>query len=393
MDKIKELGQVMTPSAIVEHMIGDVLNLTEEEIQNFTFLDNSCGDGAFVKGLLKYGVPKEHIFVCDIDQEILLKIKELLPESNIRCGSFFLQKDWEGTFDVVIGNPPFVRIHNILPEIKKQIKDFQFCFGMYDLYYAFYEYGLKMLKSNGKLLYISPTGFIRNTSGEKMRKYIQENHLLKYYEDFNNSQQFSGYSTYTGIFLLSRVGKEVEVPWGKARQKVGLPFSSLQNGLATLADGIFIKDSFPAEFERELISPILKASTGEFKEIICPPKTEEELKLYPNVYNYLLSHKEKLEGRSITGNTQWFEFGRSQGIKNIHNKKIAIGTTMPFDGLKLYILDESTYVYSGLYATADDIDKLYDALNEPELIDYLIENGKPMRGDYVQIGSTLLKNY
>ena len=67
MDKVKELGQVMTPSAIVEHMIDDVLNLTEEEIQNFSFLDNSCGDGAFVKGLLKCGVPKEHIFVCDID--------------------------------------------------------------------------------------------------------------------------------------------------------------------------------------------------------------------------------------------------------------------------------------------------------------------------------------
>ena len=112
-----------------------------------------------------------------------------------------------------------------------------------------------------------------------------------------------------------------------------------------------------------------------------------------HIYNYLLSHKEKLEGRSITGNTQWFEFGRSQGIKNIHNKKIAIGTTMPFDGLKTYLLDENTYVYSGLYATADNIDKLYDALNEPELIDYLIENGKPMRGDYVQISSTLLKNY
>lgn len=393
MDKVKELGQVMTPSAIVEHMIDDVLNLTEEEIQNFIFLDNSCGDGIFVKELLKRGVPKEHIFVCDIDQEILLKVRELLPENNIRCGSFFLQKDWEGAFDVVIGNPPFVRIHNILPEIKKQIKDFNFCFGMYDLYYAFYEYGLKMLKDNGRLLYISPTSFMRNVSGERMRKYIQENHLLKYYEDFNNSQQFAGYSTYTGIFLLSRAGKEIEVPWGKTRQKIGLPFSSLQNGLATLADGIFIKDSFPAEFERELISPILKASTGELKEIICPPKTEEELKRYPHVYNYLLSHKEKLEGRSITGNTQWFEFGRSQGIKNIHNKKIAIGTTMPFEGLKTYLLDENTYVYSGLYATADDIDKLHDALNEPELIDYLIENGKPMRGDYVQISSTLLKNY
>ena len=307
--------------------------------------------------------------------------------------SFFLQTDWGGKFDVVIGNPPFVRIHNIIPEVKEQIKNFNFCFGMYDLYYAFYEYGLKMLSPTGRLLYISPTSFIRNASGENMRKYIQNNHLLKYFEDFNNSQQFEGYSTYIGIVTLSQTGNEIPLPWGNTRKKIGLPFSSLQNGLATLADGIFIKDRFPENFERELIHPILKASTGEYKEIICPPKTEEELKKYPNVYNYLLSHKEKLSSRSITGNTKWFEFGRSQGVKNMHSKKIAIGTTMPFEGMKLYLLDENTYVYSGLYATADNLEKLYEALKAPELIDYLIENGKPMRGNYVQIGSTLLKNY
>lgn len=393
MDKVKELGQVMTPENIINHMIDDILKLNEEEIQTLYFLDNSCGDGAFIRGLLNRGVPKEHIYACDIDNEIMQPVYSLLPYENIRCDSFFLQTDWEGKFDVVIGNPPFVRIHNIIPEVKEQIKNFNFCFGMYDLYYAFYEYGLKMLSPTGRLLYISPTSFIRNASGENMRKYIQNNHLLKYFEDFNNSQQFEGYSTYTGIVMLSQTGNEIPLPWENTRKKIGLPFTSLQNGLATLADGIFIKDRFPENFERELIHPILKASTGEYKEIICPPKTEEELKKYPNVYNYLLSHKEKLSSRSITGNTKWFEFGRSQGVKNMHSKKIAIGTTMPFEGMKLYLLDENTYVYSGLYATADNLEKLYEALKAPELIDYLIENGKPMRGNYVQIGSTLLKNY
>ena len=51
------------------------------------------------------------------------------------------------------------------------------------------------------------------------------------------------------------------------------------------------------------------------------------------------------------------------------------------------------FVYSGLYATADDLDKLEAELNSPELLEYLIENGKPMRGGYYQITSTMLKNY
>ena len=393
MNKVKELGQVMTPQNIVSYMIKDVLQLTEEEIASLTFLDNSCGDGAFVKGLLNIGVPKEHIFACDIDEEIVQNVYDLLPKCNIRVGSFFSQKDWEGKFDIVIGNPPYVRIHNIAPETKEQIKNFDFCYGMFDLYYAFYEYGLKVLKPTGRLLYISPTGFIRNASGEKMREYIEKHSLLSYFEDFNNVQKFEGYSTYTGIVLLDKKGGKANVPWTNNRMKRGLPFSSLQNGLATLADGIFISDRFPENFEREIIKPILKASTGELKEIIVPPKTEEELKQYPNIYTYLLKNKDKLSNRSITGNTKWFEFGRTQGIKNTNNPKIAIGTTMPFSGLKLYKLDADVYVYSGLYATSDNIEQLMVALQDEELTNYLIENGKPMRGEYVQISSTLLKNY
>ena len=39
MNKIKELGQVMTPVHIISHMI-DILSLTEEQKQNCLFCDN-----------------------------------------------------------------------------------------------------------------------------------------------------------------------------------------------------------------------------------------------------------------------------------------------------------------------------------------------------------------
>lgn len=319
-------------------------------------------------------------------------VKDLLPEENIRCASFFKQQDWEGKFDIVIGNPPFVRIHNISEETKNEIKNFSFCFGMYDLYYAFYEYGLKMLKPNGKLLYISPNSFTKNASGKNMRQYIEDNHLLKYFEDFSAEQKFEGYSTYTCITMLSKEGAEIEIPWNKPRQKIGLSYSSLQNGLATLADKIFIQDSFP-DLERECIRPIIKASTGEIKECIFPPKTEEELKQFPKTYNYLLAHKKELESRSITGSTKWFQYGRSQGLANINNEKLVISTTMPNDYLKYTRVGPEFLVYSGLYATAKDLDLLEKEFQSDDLLDYLIENGKPMRGGYTQITSTLLKNY
>lgn len=392
MDKIKNFGQVMTPVEIVNHMIDDILNLTNEEISQLIFLENSCGDGAFVKGLLERGVPKEHIYACDIDKEISKDVQEILPANNFRLGSFFAQKDWLNKFDVVIGNPPFVRIHNIPSSIKEEIQNFNFCYGMYDLYYAFYEFGLKTLKPDGRLLYISPNSFTKNSSGIKMREYIEKNHLLAYFEDFSAEQKFDGFSTYTCIMMLSKNGTTIDVPWNKPRKKVGLSYSSLQNGLATLADRIFIKDKFDG-LEPECVRPIIKASTGEIKECIFPPNSEEELIKYPKTYEYLLSYKEALQKRSLTGSTKWFQYGRSQGLSNINNEKIVIATTMPNDGLKYIRVGPEYLVYSGLYATAEDLDKLERELHSEDLLDYLIDNGKPMRGGYTQISSTLLKNY
>lgn len=382
----------MTPIAIVNHMIDDILNLSNDQLRNYIFLENSCGDGAFIKALMDRGVPAENIFACDIDEEICGTVQSILPAGHFRLGSFFAQKDWEKKFDVVIGNPPFVRIHNIPEDTKNEIRDFDFCFGMYDLYYAFYEYGMKMLKPNGILLYISPNSFTKNASGIKMREYIEKNNLLAYFEDFSDKQKFDGYSTYTCIMMLTNSRPTIKIPWNKPREKVGLSYTSLQNGLATLADRIFIQDKFK-DLERECIRPIIKASTGEIKECIFPPATEEELKKYPKTYEYLLSHKEKLQNRSLTGNTKWFQFGRSQGLTNINNEKIVISTTIPNSEFKYSRVGPEYLVYSGLYATAKDLDKLEKELQSDNLLDYLVENGKPMRGGYTQITSTLLKNY
>ena len=391
-DKTKNLGQVMTPDNIVNHMIDDILCLTEEQKQTYLFLDNSCGNGQFIKGLLNRGIPKEHIFACDMDKEISQDVQKLLPVQNFRLGSFFKQTDWKNKFDVVIGNPPYVRIHNLLPDVKEEIKDFSFSFGMYDLYYAFYEFGLQTLKPSGTLLYITPNSFITNASGKVLRDYIYNNNLLQYFEDFSAEQKFDNYSTYTCIVKLGATGEHISPPWATERIKIGLSYNSLQNGLATLADSIFISDNFN-DLEPECIRPIIKASTGEIKQCIFPPTTEDELKKYPKTYQYLLSHKARLEARSLQNNTKWFQYGRSQGLSNVNNDKIVISPTMPESEIRYYKVGKEYLVYSGLYATSNDLDKLEKELQSEELLDYLVTNGKPMRGGYIQITSTLLANY
>ncbi len=392
MDKIKQLGQVMTPTNIVNHMI-DVLCLSEEEIKTKLFLDNSCGNGNFIKALINIGVPPTHIYACDIDKEISQLVISLIPKNNFYLGSAFDKIDWFNKFDYVIGNPPYVRIHNLDTNLKEFLKiNYSTCTGMFDLYYAFYELGLQFLNDKGTLLYITPNSFIKNISGKKLRELIENKTNLWYFEDFEHQNNFNNYSTYTCIVGLSSIKEKIPIPWSITRNKIGLSFSSLQNGIATLADKIFIQNDF-SFLESELIHPILKASTGEKKYVIVPPKTEEELKKFPKTYEYLNNNKNKLLARAITGKTQWFEFGRSQGLANMNNEKIAIPTTVSFNELKTYRLPKNYYVYSGLYATAENLDKLENELHDENLLDYLINNGKPMQGNYVQISSTLLKNY
>ena len=381
----------MTPSHIVKYMI-DILKLTKYEIDNCLFLDNSCGDGEFIKGLLNIGVPASHIYACDIDKEILQPVYNLLSEKNIYCGSAFDKSDWFNKFDYVIGNPPYVRIHNILPEIKQQLSSYKYCSGMYDLYYGFYELGMKFLNNTGTLLYISPLSFIQNISGKNMRQDIEQNNLLWYFEDLSNIQQFDGVTTYTGIIGLSKSRPYISVPWSFQKQKKGLSYNTLQNGIATLADKVFIADSFP-ELEDIFIKPIIKASKQEWKKCIVPPKTEEELKLAPKTYQYMLDNKKNLENRSLTGNTKWFEFGRTQGLKNMNKEKLVISNIITADKIPCIRVGPEVFVYSGLYATGDDLDRLEKELCSTDLISYLIELGKPMRGGYYQITSTMLKNY
>ena len=76
-------------------------------------------------------------------------------------------------------NPPYVRIHNIESEYRNLVKHFRFADGTTDLYIVFYDIGIQMLKPNsGKLGYISPNSFLRNTSQKKFRNYLIDNQLL-----------------------------------------------------------------------------------------------------------------------------------------------------------------------------------------------------------------------
>lgn len=409
MNEVKSLGQVFTPKELARQVleVGGLLSLPMEERPSKKILEPSVGEGIFLEVLIEEGFNPSNIYAFELDSKLVKKVrdKKIIPDENLLEGSALtLVKNFYGNFDYVVGNPPYVRIHNLDLETIAEVQKLRCCqTGMIDLYLAFFDIGTSALKDTGVLTYITPNSFIKSLSGRDLRAFIEEEDMLVGFIDFKEEQKFEGYSTYTAITALQK-GPGLErlpLPWGGARKKVGLSFNDLQNGIATLRDGIFIHRKGTLDIEPDIIASCYKASTGEMMDIIFPynRKTLSVLdedfiaNQYPKAYAYLLHHKEELESRSISPSTKWYQFGRSQGLRHFNEEKIAISALNPLDEIRATKLPKETLVYSGLYATSDDLDILLEELKLEELLSFLAEKGTPKRGGYIQIGSSILKEF
>ena len=106
-------------------------------------------------------------------------------------------------FDVVIGNPPYIRQE----EIKNQKPYLQTNFitysGTADLYVFFVEQGFKILKAKGQFCYIMPNKWMQAGYGKALRSYILENQLQEII-DFGDVQIFEEATTYPCIINASK---------------------------------------------------------------------------------------------------------------------------------------------------------------------------------------------
>ncbi|CDM98065.1 Putative type IIS restriction/modification enzyme [Limnospira indica PCC 8005] len=109
----------------------------------------------------------------------------------------------KGGFDVVIGNPPYVR-QEAIKELKPALKaEYQCYTGVADLYVYFYERGFNLLKSGGHLTYISSNKYFRAGYGEKLRQFLGEKARVDVLIDFGDASVFEAIA-YPSIILVSK---------------------------------------------------------------------------------------------------------------------------------------------------------------------------------------------
>jgi hypothetical protein len=102
----------------------------------------------------------------------------------------FSQVFADGGFDVVIGNPPYVR-QELLSPIKPYLQQhYESYDGVADLYTYFYEKGLKILKRNGVLSYIVTNKWFKAGYGEPLRRFFAQNSVVEQILDFGHAPIF-----------------------------------------------------------------------------------------------------------------------------------------------------------------------------------------------------------
>jgi len=131
------------------------------------------------------------------------------------ASSSFFDPEWmfglTHGFDIVIGNPPYLRIQGIYSASEELLNYYKLNFksatGRFDLYCLFTEKGYQLAKTGGQVNFIMPFKWTNASFGKGLRKYLSENQAVEKLISFSDFQVFTA-STYSSLLWLSKTPKE-----------------------------------------------------------------------------------------------------------------------------------------------------------------------------------------
>lgn len=250
--------------------LADKLSEYREWLLQLTICDPACGSGAFLNQALEFliaehryvdelqaklfgdalvltdienSILENNLFGVDLNEEsveiakLSLWLRTAQPNrklnnlnNNIKCGNSLIDDpavagekafSWEqefphvfakGGFDVIIGNPPYVRVQGLKENYFDQTlyyeKKFQSATGNYDIYALFMEHCHTLININGIVSFILPHKFLVTDFGVGLRKYFVEHRAVKHIIHFGSELIFADASTYTCIIDLTKDRKD-----------------------------------------------------------------------------------------------------------------------------------------------------------------------------------------
>ena len=380
-EKLK--GQIFTPFYIIDKILDDI-GFNTPNILGKTIIDPACGDGRFLvkiaERIIQFSDPKNlaknlsYIYGWDTDTDAIRlakeKLNQLIKPLNIEIdwqiktqnSLHILEEKQVPQFDFIVGNPPYIRVQHLAIDERKYIqKNYAFCQkGSTDIYIAFYELALQLLKPNGKAGYITPNTFFHTETAKSLRKYFEEKQNICQITNYGAIQLFDDATTYSAITIFDRQKhqnflfqqaqntqefEERQIDFSEIKNSIfwqlsisinqenkqGKRLGDIANihiGITTLADYIYIlnyvkskgkylilsnKQGDEIQLEKAVCKPIIKVSTlknpkAPIEKYVLFPYQKIDgkyqiipekilAKKYPFAYKYLLQNKENLDKR------------------------------------------------------------------------------------------------
>ncbi len=173
----------------------------------------------------------------------------------------------DGVFDIVIGNPPYVRQEELKNQsavgsdgrtqpLKDALKAQYECYtGTADLYVYFFERSLQLLRTGGILSFITSNKYFRAGYGERLRTYLAYATRPSVVLDFGDAPVFTSIA-YPAILVTQKMRKVEKGQLPSPTEPTGflharnLPPEGWQSHVMTWTPGPDIRE-FPDIFERD----------------------------------------------------------------------------------------------------------------------------------------------
>ena len=196
----QQFEQYMTPKIIVDFMVGLIEHGKKSKV-----LEPSCGEGAFLDGLHAKGF--KNVSAYEIDKDIL---KNRVGVNN----SSFVLAPLNETFDVVIGNPPYIRWKNLEEPLKEELSHCdlwnRYCNSLCDYSNIFIIKSIEQLNDGGELIFITPEYWISTTHANSLRNYMLQNGYVKQIYHFNETPIFEKANVSLIIFHYIKSKKKLK---------------------------------------------------------------------------------------------------------------------------------------------------------------------------------------
>lgn len=390
----KAHGVVLTKPEVVEAMLDLLGYRPSSDLSAVTVLDPCGGEGAFICACIErlaesadrhrfsFAEAYSRLKVVELDAGSVAILRERIKATLQRLnklteiknpGRIIVQGDfllYDGpTVDIVVGNPPYVRQENLPDELKIRYRSLFSTFRhRSDLYIAFYQRGLQLLKPGGRLSFICANRWLKNQYGKSLRELIQTRYCFEVNINTERTHPFEeevyGYASITQICNTSQNGPGcgermidsldelchlarqelhtfVEVQDHEASTSFPLALIEEQGfsigiGVATGADKIFLGKHLPEHMEAEVLLPLVLGKDVQGLNLswsghyVFNPWDERgvlrDLDRYPRAKQYLDGFREQLSKRYIAQKhpQRWFQLIDKIKPELTHQPKILL---------------------------------------------------------------------